>query len=228
MYSPPKTKIRHTAALACAAMVLTGCLFLCIVVIDLATARRGIEIASSERVSKPRSEIPGAIVASSFEPHQGEMAIPRLQEPPPGTEEIDEQNDEVIPTIPALILPRVARLAKKEIEYFIYDSSILDSPPIPVVRLQPRYPHKLKTESVEGRVTALISVNEEGQVYAIEIEQSDNSLFSHSVVEALLNWRFVPGRINGKKVRFKMRQPIAFRLVDRSPDNPPYLISRIP
>ena len=225
MYSPPQTKIRHTPALACMALVLAGCLFLCIAAIDIATARRGIEIASAERVSKTRSKTPGVAISSSFELRQGEIAIPRLQEPPPGSEEHDE---DAIPSIPALILPRVARLSKEEIEDFVYDSLILDSPPIPVVRLQPRYPHKLKTESIEGKVTALISVNEEGQVYAIEIEHSDNSLFSHSVVEALLNWRFVPGRINGKKVRFKMRQPIAFRLVQKSADDTPYLISRIP
>lgn len=228
MYSPPQTKIRHTPALACMALVLAGCLFLCIAAIDIATARRGIEIASAERVSKIRSRIPGVVISSSFELRQGEIAIPRLQEPPPGTKEIEEHDEDAIPSIPALILPRVARLSKEEIEDFVYDSLILDSPPIPVVRLQPRYPHKLKTESIEGKVTALISVNEEGQVYAIEIEHSDNSLFSHSVVEALLNWRFVPGRINGKKVRFKMRQPIAFRLVQKSADDTPYLISRIP
>ena len=60
---------------------------------------------------------------------------------------------------------------------------------------------------------AVLSVDEDGNVYDVVVEKSDFDEFSESAKSAIMTWKFLPGRKNGKQVKFRMRVPISFQLI---------------
>ena len=100
---------------------------------------------------------------------------------------------------------------------FVFNVDDLDSTPSPFYRKRPTYPQQLRRENIEGRVVAEFRVDRDGQTHRIRIVESDHPEFSASVVEALLNWRFMPGMVDGEPVEFRMRIPMVFRIVTSEP-----------
>jgi protein TonB len=78
----------------------------------------------------------------------------------------------------------------------------------------PRYPEVLRISGVEGQVTALFVVDEEGRCEeeSIRFVRSDNSLFDDAVRIALRRMRFIPAEVGGRKVRQLVQMPFVFAL----------------
>jgi protein TonB len=78
----------------------------------------------------------------------------------------------------------------------------------------PRYPDILRSSGIEGRVTALFIVSEEGRVEenSVRFAQSDNRLFEDAVRVALRRMRFIPAEVGGRKVRQLVQMPFVFTL----------------
>lgn len=86
-------------------------------------------------------------------------------------------------------------------------SVVAGSPP-------PRYPEVLRISGVEGQVTALFIVDEQGRAEdsSVRFVRSDNELFEAAVREAIRRMRFNPARIGGRKVRQLVQMPFVFTL----------------
>jgi periplasmic protein TonB len=78
----------------------------------------------------------------------------------------------------------------------------------------PRYPEVLRSSGVEGQVTALFIVDEQGRAEesSLRFVRSDNQLFEEAVRVALRRMRFNPARIGGRKVRQLVQMPFVFTL----------------
>ena len=96
---------------------------------------------------------------------------------------------------------------------YLFSLEDLDTIPVPLVQKTPRYPHELKVRRIESRVVCILSVDERGDVYRVEIERSEYPEFAESVVDAVLQWKFLPGRKTGQPVKFRLRLPVWFSLI---------------
>jgi TonB family protein len=78
----------------------------------------------------------------------------------------------------------------------------------------PEYPPELSGRGVEGKVDATYVVDATGQVdtATIHVIQSDDPLFTKSVLTALGQARFRPAKRGGKPVRQLVQQRFSFRL----------------
>lgn len=92
------------------------------------------------------------------------------------------------------------------------DKSQLDSPPRVRVRVNPNYPTDLQMAGVTGSVLVELSIEVDGSVSAVKVLRSTNVRFEQSVMTVIMRWRFEPGKIGGKKVRFRTTQPFDFNL----------------
>ena len=79
----------------------------------------------------------------------------------------------------------------------------------------PRYPEVLRSSGVEGQVTALFVVDEQGRAEeaSLRFSRSDDQLFEDAVRVALRRMRFVPAELRGRKVRQLVQMPFVFTLV---------------
>jgi protein TonB len=78
----------------------------------------------------------------------------------------------------------------------------------------PRYPEILRSAGIEGRVTALFVVDEQGrsEEESVRFLRSDNRLFEDAVRAALRRMRFSPAEVGGRKVRQLVQMPFVFTL----------------
>jgi TonB family protein len=86
----------------------------------------------------------------------------------------------------------------------------LDRVPRAMAQPAPRYPHELQKSAIEGSATIEFVVGIDGRVISAEAVHSTHREFATAAVEAVLRWKFEPGTINGRKVRFRMAIPIQF------------------
>ena len=78
----------------------------------------------------------------------------------------------------------------------------------------PRYPEILRSAGLEGQVTALFVVDEQGRAEeeSVRFDSSDNRLFEDAVRVALRRMRFIPAEVGGRKVRQLVQMPFVFTL----------------
>lgn len=86
----------------------------------------------------------------------------------------------------------------------------LDRIPRATVQPSPRYPDSLKKDGVTGSVTVEFYVDASGRVYRAEARHYTHVSFVDPAVRAVLQWRFEPGRRNGRPVPFRMAVPVQF------------------
>ena len=97
-------------------------------------------------------------------------------------------------------------------ELSIFGVGDLDRPPVARVRRDPNYPRDLEKAGVEGTVTVVFIVTEEGYVEDPRVESSSHPGFENEALRAISRWRYNPGEKDGKPVRTHVRQPFSFRL----------------
>lgn len=93
----------------------------------------------------------------------------------------------------------------------IPDVGQLDRVPRAVVQPSPRYPEMLLRDGVDGSVTVEFVVGTDGRVLKAEAVKWSHQEFVEPAVRAVREWRFEPGKQNGRKVRFRMAVPIEFK-----------------
>jgi len=86
----------------------------------------------------------------------------------------------------------------------------LDRVPRAMVQPAPAYPASLRNDGVSGSVMVEFVVDTTGRVVSAEPIKWTHREFVEPAVRAVLRWRFEPGTLDGRKVRFRMAVPIEF------------------
>jgi protein TonB len=86
----------------------------------------------------------------------------------------------------------------------------LDRAPRAMVQPSPDYPTSLRHDGIGGTVTVEFVVDTGGRVMSAEAVKWTRREFVEPAVRAVLRWRFEPGTLDGRKVRFRMAVPIEF------------------
>ena len=90
----------------------------------------------------------------------------------------------------------------------------LDKVPRAIVRVPPAYPAQLRALGVSGEVYVDFVVDEAGRVSDVRVLRSSREEFESVAIKALVKWRFEPGSVHGKPVRFRMAMPLNFTIGD--------------
>src|ERR1043166_6975808 len=88
--------------------------------------------------------------------------------------------------------------------------------PVQVMRgmTPPHYPDALRSALIEGQVVAAYVVDTTGRpvMSTFKVIKSSNEEFTTAVRDALVNYRFTPAEIGGRKVKQLVQQPFLFSL----------------
>ncbi len=93
-----------------------------------------------------------------------------------------------------------------------FDVSELEKRPEPISQVAPTYPAELRKAKVEGMVTLVFLLSEEGRVEDARVENSSRPEFEKPALEAVRHWRFRPGMKDGQPVTTHLRLPMRFRV----------------
>jgi len=93
-----------------------------------------------------------------------------------------------------------------------FDVSELEKRPEVVAQVAPAYPAELRKAKIEGAVTIVFLLSEEGRVEDPRVENSSRVEFEKPALEAVRRWRFRPGMKDGQPVKTHMRLPVRFRV----------------
>jgi protein TonB len=85
-------------------------------------------------------------------------------------------------------------------------------PPVPVRMVPPAYPYELKRNGVTGVVSLVFEVDEKGDVVDPKVVKSSNAQFEQPALEAIVKWKFKPGRKDGVPAKMKIAIPMQFNL----------------
>jgi TonB family protein len=88
-----------------------------------------------------------------------------------------------------------------------------ETAPVPVLRVEPRYPELLREAGLEGVVHLALTVGESGEVIAVRVIGPDApAALVEAAVAAAWRWRFTPARQGVKPVRAVTSLSFAFRI----------------
>jgi protein TonB len=76
----------------------------------------------------------------------------------------------------------------------------------------PVYPADMRKAKVEGTVTLIFILDEEGRPEEARVERSSRPEFEKPALDAVRKWRFKPGMKDGQPVRTYMKLPLRFRI----------------
>jgi TonB family protein len=85
-------------------------------------------------------------------------------------------------------------------------------PPKLIQAVNPIYPLEPKMLRITGVVVVMFVVDTNGKVRVPTVIESPDPRLSKAAVDAILQWEFLPGVRNGKKVNVRMRVPFTFAL----------------
>ena len=94
----------------------------------------------------------------------------------------------------------------------LFDVSQLDQKPVLRVPVQPTYPYEMSRAGISGTVVVEFIISVNGDVTQVQIIKSTNREFELPAQQAVLKWKFKPGRKNGRAVNVRASQPIEFNL----------------
>jgi protein TonB len=95
---------------------------------------------------------------------------------------------------------------------FTVGIAALDNPPRTRTQVAPVYPNDVKLEGRGGEVLIEFVVDETGGVLDARVVKSTDSRFEAATLKAVTRWRFEPGKVKGRAVRFRMVAPVVFSL----------------
>lgn len=93
-----------------------------------------------------------------------------------------------------------------------FDVSELEKRPAAVSQIAPAYPAELRKARIEGSVTLVFVLDENGRVEEPRVENSSRPEFEKPALDAIRKWRFRPGMKDGQAVRTYIRIPMRFRV----------------
>ena len=89
---------------------------------------------------------------------------------------------------------------------------VLDQAPEPRVQTAPVYPFEERRQGIDGHVVVAFIVDAAGDVTQAHAVSSSRPGFESAAVQAVLRWKFRPGRKDGCAVNVRMQVPILFNL----------------
>ena len=111
---------------------------------------------------------------------------------------------------PVIGIPDGVKDGKFQPEPSIFTIGNLDSTPRAKVQMPPDYPYSMKQTGTSGSVLVEFDVDKAGRVTRAEAIKYTDREFVEPALKAVRNWRFEPGRKDGKAVPFRMNIPIEF------------------
>jgi protein TonB len=93
-----------------------------------------------------------------------------------------------------------------------FSISDLEKRPELMASVSPVYPADMRKAKVEGTVTILFILNEEGRPEEARVDRSSRPDFEKPALDAVRKWKFKPGMKDGQPVRTYMKLPIRFRI----------------
>jgi protein TonB len=96
----------------------------------------------------------------------------------------------------------------------LFDVSQLDQRPVLRVPVQPSYPYEMSRAGINGNVTVEFIISSNGDVTQAQVIKSSHREFEVPAVQAVLKWKFKPGRRGGRAVNVRASQLIEFNLDD--------------
>lgn len=91
--------------------------------------------------------------------------------------------------------------------------SDMDSPPVPVSKVQPTYPNSLLSKGTGGKVLVTCVVDESGKVVSATVKQSaGHPDLDKAAVNAVTRWKFKPASKGGRNVRASCVVPFNFEV----------------
>lgn len=159
----------------------------------------------AEPVPPPVATAPVQAVPAEAVPLAG-VAVPQVTAPPLAAEADTPAPVEAAGAAPALVAAETVAPAAPEsaaVESAAVAEKIPLRDPIAAHAVQPAYPERALLRGVEGTVRLSYSVDEDGRVADVQVEQSaPESLFDAAAVTALKKWRFVPGSFEAGARRY--------------------------
>lgn len=95
-------------------------------------------------------------------------------------------------------------------EMRIFELNELDKKPFAISQSTPIYPYEMKRNGVNGSVSLVFVVDAQGNTRDIRVESSTHRQFEDPAVEAVRNWKFDPGVLDGEAVATRVRQRLDF------------------
>ena len=137
---------------------------------------------------------------------------PELQEQPPSLEPIAPETGERT----VLLLPSQVELPGTGVKPVL----ILDSQPLPIVRINPVYPNQAAARGIEGYVDVVFDITSIGTTTNIRIVgYSPSSIFNRSVLKAVSGWKYKPAGEGATAVAtYNVRERISFVMEKGSGD----------
>lgn len=89
-------------------------------------------------------------------------------------------------------------------------------PPVPYRMVRPVYPATLRLTKTTGEVMVSFVVTSKGMVIEPKVVSSSHPLFSERATEAVSQWRFHPGRREGRLVNTRLQVPVYFKINEES------------
>jgi TonB family protein len=83
--------------------------------------------------------------------------------------------------------------------------------PVPLRKVDPKYPPELRTTHVEGEVILYAIIRKDGSVDSIQLVHSVDPLLDANAMEALAQWKFQPGEKRGEAIDLEAVVHIPFR-----------------
>ena len=91
----------------------------------------------------------------------------------------------------------------------------VEKEPVPIKKIEPKYPELAMRAGLEGKVWVKIWVDKEGRPKQVVILKSDAEIFNEPAVEAAKQWIFTPAYMNNGPVAVWVSIPFRFKLADR-------------
>ena len=162
----------------------------------------GPRLAATFRVDRVPANASVAFVSNRMPYRDGMRLSPgeyRMRVSAPGfkpvTRDIDHRD-----------VPTVARVTLEPVE-------IVTSPRV-LHKIEPKYSDEARSAKLEGLVKLSIEVWEDGVPHNIRVTQGLGMGLDEKAIEAVKEWRFVPGKKNGLPVRVKAQVHVNFRLLE--------------
>jgi len=87
------------------------------------------------------------------------------------------------------------------------------TPPKVASKVDPQYTEEARAAKIQGTTVLTMVVNEKGLAEKIQVKRTLNKGLDAKAIEAVKQWHFEPGKLNGKAVRVAATIEVNFRLL---------------
>lgn len=141
-----------------------------------------------------QQDMPQVVTDTSF--------VQKIQPPPP---------ENIRPAAGIMTIPGDRDMSRfRGIE--VFDLSKLDQIPVAQFQAKPQYPFEMRRAGIAGQVVVDFIVDVNGTVQNAFAASSTQREFEANAVQAVMKWKFKPGRKGGRNVNTHMQVPIVFTL----------------